>query len=463
MAKPKAGLLPLYLELYDNTSPEVRPQMNGFVDTIADELRELNIDVVAAPVCRLKSEFDSAVSKFEEAGAEAIITLHLAYSPSLECIDALAETYLPIIVLDTTPTFSYSTDKNPNKLMFNHGIHGVQDMCNLLIRRKKDFFIEAGHWEESDVLDRVSNWMTAAHIAYTMKHSRVGLIGEPFKGMGDFAIPFGEMKSSIGIETVIASIEDISKYLPEANDSSVLEEIENDKQVFNVHEVDETAHLNTIRASIAVRNWMKENSLNAFTMNFGSFSGNKSMPTIPFLEASKAMAKGFGYAGEGDVLTAALAGALAANFEETSFTEMFCPDWKNDIILLSHMGEFNHSLAFSKADLINKNMGWLNTGPMVMAVGRFKPGYATIVNLAPGADGKYSLIIAPVEMLDIEDDSNTIESIRGWFQSDIPVDEFLTEYSCIGGTHHSALVYGENSNTIAKFGDIMGWDVIFLD
>ena len=78
MRQPKIGLLPLYLELYDNAMPEVRPRIDGFVATVAAELRNRGLDVVDAPVCRLKPEFAQAVRSFEESGAHAIVTLHLA-------------------------------------------------------------------------------------------------------------------------------------------------------------------------------------------------------------------------------------------------------------------------------------------------------------------------------------------------------------------------------------------------
>jgi hypothetical protein len=45
--------------------------------------------------------------------------------------------------------------------------------------------------------------------------------------------------------------------------------------------------------------------MTAQTINFGDIKGDPGLPVMPFLEASKAMARGIGYGGEGDVLTAA--------------------------------------------------------------------------------------------------------------------------------------------------------------
>jgi hypothetical protein len=107
--KPKVGLLPLYLKLYDDMWPEMRKRVDGFRQQIATALEERGLEVSAAPVCRLEPEFNAAIENFEKAGMDAIVTLHMAYSPSLESSAALAATRLPIIVLDTTPFMACRT------------------------------------------------------------------------------------------------------------------------------------------------------------------------------------------------------------------------------------------------------------------------------------------------------------------------------------------------------------------
>ncbi len=91
--------------------------------------------------------------------------------------------------------------------------------------------------------------------------------------------------------------------------------------------------------------------------------------TVPFLEASKAMARGTGYAGEGDVLTALLVAAVAAGFPETTFTEMFCPDWENGTVFLSHMGEVNWRLLDGRGRLGEMDYGYSATDNPVRVTG----------------------------------------------------------------------------------------------
>ena len=58
------------------------------------------------------------------------------------------------------------------------------------------------------------------------------------------------------------------------------------------------------------------------------------------------MAKGYGYAAEGDVLTASLVYAGHMLIGDAHFaTEMYAMDFPSDSILQSHMGEGNWKIA----------------------------------------------------------------------------------------------------------------------
>ncbi|MBR5742393.1 MAG: hypothetical protein IKX85_01215, partial [Clostridia bacterium] len=141
----KIGFLPLYIELYDKSGFKARHRLEPFYGVLASALEEEGFEVVRSPFCRLESEFREAVASFEKAGAEAIVTWHAAYSPSLESASVLAGTKLPLVILDTTETFDFSALQDPGEINYCHGIHGVMDLGNLLHRLGKPFAIAAGH------------------------------------------------------------------------------------------------------------------------------------------------------------------------------------------------------------------------------------------------------------------------------------------------------------------------------
>jgi L-arabinose isomerase len=206
-----------------------------------------------------------------------------------------------------------------------------------------------------------------------------------------------------------------------------------------------------------VEKWVAQERLDAFSFNFLSIDRSLGLDTVPFLAASKLLARGVGYGGEGDLLTASLGAALAAVWPETSFSEMFCPDWERGTVYLSHMGECNWRLLAGKPLLLEMDYKWSRAANPVYLAGRFKPGDFLLVNLAPMARG-YRLIAAPARMLEVPGADRMERSVRGWFQPPLPLAEFLAAYSSLGGTHHLALSYGASADTVAAFGRMMGWD-----
>ncbi|MFA7157742.1 MAG: hypothetical protein WC299_00450 [Kiritimatiellia bacterium] len=464
MKKIKIGLLPLYLELYDRIStPDKRKPLEAFYAAVAQDFRRRGLEVVEAQVCRLKKEFAAAIRKFETAGADAIVTLHLAYSPSLESSEALARTDLPVIILDTTPDYEFGPGQSPAKIMFNHGIHGVQDMCNLLIRNNKPFEIEAGHWQKSDVIARVIRHARAAQAATKFRRSRVGRIGRSFAGMGDFAVPPEILKKKLGINIIPCDCRGLSRVCAAIPERELELEIRSNRRIFAVRPGIEKAHRRSALVGLAVRRWIEKEKLTAFTVNFLDVTRASGLPTMPFLEAGLGMARGTGYAGEGDALTAALVGALATIYPATTFTEMFCPDWKGQRIFLSHMGEVNTALLSGRPDLVEYPFVFGEAENPVKPAGCLRPGKAVFVNLAPLPGNSFRLILAPVNMQAAGRGTDRFaDAVRGWMKPGAEIPDFLAAYSRAGGTHHAALVYDADMFVLSGFGKLMGWETVVL-
>jgi L-arabinose isomerase len=368
-----------------------------------------------------------------------------------------------VIVLDTTPIFAFSRNGAANELMYNHGIHGVQDLCNVLRQSGKHYMIEAGHWRHSDVVERICRRVERLRSGQIMRNTRVGLIGEPFPGMGDIRVTRRALENDLGLIVVQAPARELLRYTPGSDCPSVQREIDADREIFGCGVESPDLHRESIRVGLGLRGWIEENRLDAFTMNALSFGSLDRQGPIPFLEASKAMARGIGYSGEGDVLAAALSAICLRRFGDATFTEMFCPDWENNRILLSHTAEFNHRLAAEKPTLIAKPYPLLGVSSVV-AVGALRCGVATLVNLATFGNHesrRYQLIVIPGKIA-AEKSTAMGQVIRAWFEPRMSLQDFLPRYSYLGGTHHVVLVYGDEAEELRRIGEDSNWDVYRL-
>ncbi len=459
MKKIKIGFMPLYIKLYDDCGLTIRDRLEPFYEKLACELEAEGFEVIRNEFCRVKSEFEACVAKFEAEDADCIVTWHAAYSPSLESIDALAGTELPIVVLDTTETFDFSPAQSTEEININHGIHGVMDMTSMLSRRGKAYAIAAGHYPESDVVAKAARLVRAAAGAASLKGSRVGTIGGSFDGMGDFLISDEELAERFGVTAVYSDGAELARLGEEVTDAEIDAEIAKDMESCKVlAPFSRESHAKTVRNCLAVRKWLEKEKLDAFTVNFREIRPENGLRVMPFMEACKAMARGVGYAGEGDVLTAAITGALMRGFDTAAFVEIFCPDWKNNTLFLSHMGEFNMALAGDKPEIKEIPFVFGDAEDPVVCYGRYKAGSAVFVNVFKDAE-KYKMLISPVEMQDAENDGFE-GTVRGWMKPALPVADFLAAISNAGVTHHSSLVYGAALEEVAYFAKLLGLEVV---
>lgn len=446
----KIALLPLYVKLYDDFVPACHDSMQAFADTAAETLKNCGFEVETVPLCRIEDEFNAAIKKFEDAKCQVLVTLHAAYSPSLESIKALSSTDMPIVVFDTTPDSEYEFAYG-GKLMANHGIHGVQDMCNMLLKYRKKFLICAGHYQDQKYLERLSRTIRAAGMAYKFTHAKVGSAGGVFAGMGDFQVPEGTFNMEL------VNYVDDQSYMPD--EFEIAAEILHDIENFNFSpSLSPALHRTTIIECLKLRKWIEKNQLDAFTVNFLKCSKEIGLNVVPFLECSKAMARNIGYAGEGDVLTALFCSAVMEVNKETTFTEMFCPDWKGDRLFLSHMGEMNLSIMDQKPYIHNCKWKFSDAPDVAIAYGCLKSGKAVLANIAPGPDGKFTIIASEIK-LTAQNDQN-LTSMRGWFTppNGMNIGEFLEKYSELGGTHHLVLSYNLDMQYLKDFAKLTNCD-----
>ncbi len=452
----KIGLLPLYISLYDKNGTKLREELRVFYDEIADKFEQRGIEVVKSEICTEDYQFEKEINAYEESGCDAIVTLHLAYSPGLNSEAALKNTKLPIIICDTTRAYDFSDEQLSSEISYCHGIHGVMDMCNLLKKNNKTYAVVAGHFEESDVLDRVVGYVKAAKAANSLCGSKVGSIGGCFEGMGDFRVEDKRMQELFGATVVYPEKGELVEIAKNVSDEEIdALKAKNAEEWEFIEDVDEEIYRNSMRADITLKKWIEKKELQAFTVNFLNI---QDMATMPFTGICRAMSEQIGYAGEGDTLTALFTGALLQGYKDTSFIEIFCPDWKNNTLFISHMGEINFGVADKKPVAFRKKFVYGDSPDPVGASAAFRPGDAVFVNIYEDDKG-FNAFISPVKVLKEKTD-NFKKDIRGWLDFSKPISDVLEKISMCGATHHSILVYGAKPEEIEFFAKCVGLETV---
>jgi L-arabinose isomerase len=199
--------------------------------------------------------------------------------------------------------------------------------------------------------------------------------------------------------------------------------------------------------------------MSGFAAHFLAVGDEGALETLPFLAASKLLAAGYGFGGEGDVTSAAGVGMMQKLAGAANFTEMFTMDFAHNAVLMMHMGEGNWRMARKDepVHVLSNSLEAImdvRTPPVLLAFS-LEPGEVTLVSLTTGADGRLKFVATEGRVLDFPYLPDLARP-HYKFQPDGDLSSFLTRFSEEGGSHHQALAYGRWAGTVEKIAAIMG-------
>lgn len=438
---------PLYLAFYDEVDADLRNRIYPMVDSVVAKLSE-NAEVTVAPIITNNENVEDLKKLAKEDSVDAVITLHMSYSPSLLICDALKEINKPLLVLDTTCDDGFA-EMYGDYLLKNHGIHGVMDMCSVLQSMNVSYRVCAGSLESEAFAKKIKKEMDLLLACARFKNQKIGKTGEKFFMMGDFDVPYSYLEEKFGLTVSEIAEKDLLACYDDIDEEKVNAEYLKEKELYSF-EGDEQSLKNNIKQYLALKKFFGEQNITAYTMNFGDFYDSPS----PFYAICRLMAEGFGYAGEGDVLTASLGRALNT-IGMASFSEIFCPDWSRDLLIFSHMGETDRR--FAKKDF-----------PVTLrekaAMGKTLISYyyeyeseardITIVTWAKTPCG-VKLITSKMQIVDYPI-MDTFGAPHFVAKTPMPLPEYLEEYSRLGGGHHLYMIAGDKIAEVKAFAQLIG-------
>ncbi len=446
---PEIAVLGLSLELYHE-------QFSGFDEILCRQLRKYCGElgefskIKYNGICCRQSQVRSAVENAELLNVDCILLVPMCYTASLMTLDPVLETEIPIVIWNTQEIKKIDDDFDFKVLLENHVTQGTQDLTNVLLRNNKIFGLESGHYQDKAALMKLEEWFAAARAFRFVRNCRVGRLGQAFDGMGDFAVDEDKMRTKWGPEKVQLSIDRFVELFSNVDDSGTDELLQNDMAQYEITpELSEDTLRLSLKLEIAMRSLIQENHLDAFTMNFLELIGK--IPTIPFLGINKLIGEGMGYAGEGDIITAALVAEMRRLAGAANFTEIYTLDYEQNLMVMTHMQECNPALARkdSRIKLVSKDFWAKGCDAYAGMHFTLEPGPVTLVCLTTDAKGDFIYIVYETDIMDRRLFKHF--DIPHWvIQLSEPPGDFLTRYSMSGGSHHLAAVPGKQAGAVEK-------------
>ena len=464
-SRPRIGLLGIMQELYDDMLPGITERQGTYAQNIADQLSE-EVDVHFPGPARNRQDIEERVRDFNSAAGsgeiDGIMIVMLTYGPALRTVRALEENRLPVMLANVQPERSVTKDWDMADLTYNQGVHGAQDMANTLLRLGVKCPVISDDWRSERFRTFVSDWAHAARATRSLRTMRLAQFGQ-MPGMGDIVTDEAAFMQRLGPQVDRVSLGLIERRMEAVSREAVDEAMSEDEERFEIDEalVTNGAHEYAARFQVAIQDFLDEKDYDGFSMYFDAVGDDGRFKQLHMLAASNLMAKGYGYAAEGDMCCTSLVTAGHALAPDAHFTEMYAMDFEKNSILQSHMGEGNWKIARKDRPvrLIDRELGigGLDNPPTVLFSA--EPGPATLASLVSLSDGEYRLVVSTGEILDTEELPN-VEMPYFHFKPDSGVRECLDGWLSHGGTHHQCLHLGDQSGRWARMSLMSGIECV---
>ncbi len=441
---PKIGFLGILQELYIPIYPDIVERQEIYAEKIIERLEgKADIFFPGAAVNRetLEEKFEAFRSQQD---LDGIMIVMLTYGASFNIYNALKDVNLPIFVANVQPESTVRADWDMADLTYNQGIHGCQDLCNALMWSGKDYTVCSDDWREDAFVATFEDWSAAAHTAQVMRNVKIAGVGQ-MVGMGDIqANPaailkiLGPQVDNIGVGLIYREFE--------SADPAAVERVmaENEENLDVSPDLDEESHRYAARFQVAIETFLEQGNYQGFSFYFNAPADDGRLRQLPLMAASNLMAKGYGYGGEGDVLSTILVTMGQVLDKDACFTEMYAMDHKKDAFLMSHMGEGNWKIGVEgeKPRLIDRplGIGGLENPPTIVFKGQ--PGPATLGTLVSTTDGNFRLVLSRGEILPTETMPN-VEMPYFFYRPETGIKACINGWLRHGGSHHQCINLGD--------------------
>jgi L-arabinose isomerase len=455
--------LALTLELYETLAPGLRISRENWLRREVLPLLGRENEVIFNQACYGREMIEAVVGEYLGRGVDVLVVILLTYAPSQLALPVLRRCGVPVVIWNTQELGAVGTEFTPAQMIDNHGVHGTQDLACVLVREGVPFHYVTSAVDDAAGVAELGDYCRAAMACGRLRRARVGCLGYPFPGMGDFAVDTTRLAGSLGCGVVPLSVEEHLRRFAGAKAGEVADLVAEYGREYAVEPGIEGAELAAAaRTELAWRGMVREGNLDAITYQFLALGDDERTETLPFVGASRLMAEGIGFAGEGDVVGALGSALLGWVCPPATFSEMFTIDFAGESVFMSHMGEANVAMARRdrKVALVARPTPITRTrGRQLVLVTSLEPGEATLAALVQGARGRWRIVASRVEVLDFG-------PLAGFcvphFKVKVEggVNRFLTAYAAAGGPHHNAVCFGDARRRLRFVAEQLGADYV---
>jgi L-arabinose isomerase len=459
--RPRIGILGIMQDLYDDMIPGIAQRQAGYAAEIAEQLSSVGEFIPAEPI-KYREDAERVMAEFERAGLDGVLVVMLTYGPAMRVARLLSQSRLPICLANIQPEPSVTPAWDMADMTYNQGVHGAQDTANAMVRAGKRFHVLTDDWRAESFRADVGRWARAAAAVTRWKSLKVAIFGYAMNDMGDIRVDESALIRTLGPEILAVAPGDMYRGMQVVTDDQVADVIATEDARFEIDpRLSAAEREDHARMQVAIKAILDDRGFGAYTAHFDAIGEDGRFSRLPLAAASTLMAEGYGYAAEGDVLTACLVSAGHELIGDAHFTEMYAMDFPSDSVLMSHMGEGNWKVARSDrpVKLIKRPLGIGRLEDPPTFLFQYQPGPATLATLVSLEGERFRLVVAEGENLDSQL-LPALEMPYGQFRPASGLRACLNGWLSAGGPHHEVMNLGHHAAAWKVFCQLTGIEFV---
>ncbi len=428
------------------------------------------VTIVFKPTVKSPEEIYAVMAEANAAkNCIGIIAWMHTFSPAKMWIGGLKILQKPLLHLHTQFNRDIPWSEIDMDFMnLNQSAHGDREFGFIMSRMRLNRKVVVGHWQDPQVIERIHAWARAAAGWNDWQGARFVRFGD---NMRFVAVTDGdkvEAEMQFGYSVNTHGIGDLVKRIGEVPDADVDKLTQEYFDTYNVVASlkKDGAQYQSLRDAakieLGLQYFLEEGNYKGFSDTFEDLHG---MLQLPGIGAQRMMAKGYGFAGEGDWKTAALVRAMktmgkglpGGNSFMEDYTYHFNPD--NPMVLGSHMLEICPSIADHKASCEIHPLGIGGKADPVRLVFNAPAGPAINASVIDMGN-RFRMLVNEVEAQTVLHDLPKLPVARVLWKPYPNMNDGCAAWILAGGAHHTGYSQNLTSEHMEDFAEMAGIEFV---
>jgi len=440
------------------------------IATALNNAAAMPVNIVFKPTVKSPEEIYAVCA---EANASSrcigIVTWMHTFSPAKMWIRGLNILQKPLLHFHTQ--FNRDIPWNEIDMDFmnlNQSAHGDREFGYIMSRMRLKRKVVVGHWQDNAVIEKINAWARAAAGWHDWQGAKFVRFGDNMRyvAVTDGDKVEAEMKFGFSVNTHgIGDLVQVINAVSDADTDALTKEYFETYSVSAALKQDGGQYQSlrdAARIELGLQYFLQDGGYKGFSDTFEDLHG---MIQLPGIGAQRMMAKGYGFAGEGDWKTSALvramktmgAGLKGGNSFMEDYTYHFDP--ANSLVLGSHMLEICPSIASNKPSCEIHPLGIGGKADPVRLVFNSAAGPAINASVIDMGN-RFRLLVNEVEAVEPIADLPKLPVARVLWKPYPNMNDGCAAWILAGGAHHTCYSQNLGSEHMEDFAEMAGIEYV---